>query len=467
MMHAPNYIKEDSICALSTVAGNAAIALIRVSGSEAHAVVRKIFTPAKKHLKNEMETGKLIYGSVNDGGKIIDHVLTAFFFAPDSYTGENMAEINCHGSNYIQKRILEMLVHHGLRLAAPGEFTLRAFLNGKMSLSHAEAVADLIASNSFDANQLALKQMRKGFSDKISRLRAQLVQLASLLELELDFSEEDVEFASRDELLLLLNEIKSEITELKESFRLGNVMKTGIPVAITGKTNVGKSTLLNALLNEDKAIVSEIPGTTRDTIEDSISIQGTHFRFIDTAGLRKAKDDIENMGIERTYRKIDEAEIILYVVDINNMKNNTLDKELNELKARSGDTKKKFIIVANKTDLLTEKTRESKNNNESEAIFISAKNGENLQLLIDALLRSVEQNDINNDIIISNARHYEALSNSLNAVQNCEDAIHNQISPDLYATDIRDALYHLGLITGEVTTNEILGNIFGKFCIGK
>ncbi len=352
-------------------------------------------------------------------------------------------------------------------MAQPGEFTLRAFLNGKMDLAQAEAVADLIASESKAAHRMAIRQMRGGFSEKIAELRKKLVDFASLLELELDFSEEDVEFADRKRFTQLLEEIKKELIRLKESFKMGNVLKKGIPVAIIGKPNVGKSTLLNAILNEEKAIVSEVPGTTRDAIEDTIALEGYTFRFIDTAGLRDSTDVVENMGIEKTYDKINQASLILYVCDISSMNKESMKEVLEEFKTYIHNKNKHFILVANKIDQLAEVPGHLKELLELETVFVSAKRKENIHLLAETLVNHVKNDSPGDDILVNNSRHFEALAHALESIIEIEKGFEGNIPTDLVAIDVRQALYHLGSITGEVTSDEILGNIFGKFCIGK
>jgi tRNA modification GTPase len=463
-----NLANDDIICALATAPGTSAIALIRVSGKGCIELVNYIFKPFKKNTNlNDSKSHTIHFGRILNDEGIIDEVLVSVFRTPNSYTGEDIIEISCHGSLFIQKQILELLNDKGARQASPGEFTLRAFLNGKFDLSQAEAVADLISSNTKPAHDLALKQMRGGFSGKINELRKQLVDFASLIELELDFSEEDVEFANRDSLSALLASIKTEVAILIDSFKLGNVLKTGIPVAIIGKPNVGKSTLLNAILNEEKAIVSDIPGTTRDAIEDTISINGIGFRFIDTAGLRDSSDTIENLGIERTYEKIEQAQIILYVVDISKTSPDEIKNVLNDFKEHIAGNDKKFIIIANKTDLLVESPQHLRTILEMDIVFISAKRKENINLISDILTKSVNLNNISDDAVVSNIRHKEALEKVMEQIVNIENGISANISSDLLASDLKIALYHLGEITGEITNNEILGNIFGKFCIGK
>ncbi len=458
----------DPICAIATAPGMGAIAVIRVSGEKCIECCDAIFRPVKKNPRLiQGEANHVYLGWLMDENEQIDQVLITIFRAPASYTGEDTLEISCHGSEYIQKRILELLIKQGIRLAKPGEFTLRAFLNGKMDLSQAEAVADLIASHSKTSHNLALDHMRGGFSKKIKELRAQLLHFASMIELELDFSEEDVEFANRDELSRLLSVLGTEVENLIQSFKLGNVLKNGIPVAIVGKPNVGKSTLLNALLNEERAIVSDIPGTTRDTIEDTFTIQGITFRFIDTAGLRDTYDEIENFGIERTYQKIEQASIILYVVDINETGVEEILEDLNDFHEHINNPSKKFIVVANKTDLLSESPRKFRDLIDLETIFISAKRKDNVNLIIDTLMKSVNIQTVSDQTLVSNARHYEALSNTLNSIHHIEESLANQLPGDLLAVDLRAALHHLGSITGEISNDEILGNIFANFCIGK
>lgn len=463
-----NLSNDDIICSLATVPGTSAIALIRVAGKGSIELVNHIFTPGKRSSSLiSAESHTIQFGKIFNEKGVIDEVLVSVFRAPHSYTGEDIVEISCHGSIYIQKLILELLISSGARQAGPGEFTFRAFINGKFDLSQAEAVADLISSNSDTSHDLAIKQMRGGFSGKIRNLRSQLVDFSSLIELELDFSEEDVEFANRTKLSELLDNIKSEILILIESFKLGNVLKSGIPVAIIGKPNVGKSTLLNAILNEEKAIVSEIPGTTRDAIEDTISMNGVSFRFIDTAGLRDSEDQIENLGIERTYEKIEQAQLVLFVVDISKASVEEIIESLNDFKEHIINNGKKFIIIANKTDLLIESPHKLKELMEMDIVFISAKRKENINLISDILLRSVNIENINDNTIVSNIRHKEALEKVMEQIINIEQGIESNIPTDLLASDLRIALYHLGEITGEVTNDEILGNIFGKFCIGK
>ncbi len=459
---------QDTICALATPAGSGAISVIRLSGYETFSILKPNFAAANSKFNfDHAESHTIHFGNIIDGGDIIDEVLVSIFRAPKSYTGDDAVEISCHGSPFIQQKIIELLIRKGARMADAGEFTMRAFLNGKFDLSQAEAVADLIASNSKYSHDLALDQMRGGFSSKIKELRKQIVDFASLIELELDFSEEDVEFADRSKFLEILTQLKTEIDILLKSFSIGNVLKYGIPVAIIGRPNVGKSTLLNTILQEEKAIVSDIPGTTRDSIEDTIIIDGVAFRFIDTAGLRASEDEIENIGIERTMEKIKQAKIILFVFDVVRCDITRVQEILDEHKQFVEDPEKRIILVGNKIDQLVEVPKGFKDLVEQETIFVSAKRKENINLISDSLLKSVNTDHFSDNTIVSNARHYEALSKSLSAIVDVEQGFEKGIPSDLIATDIRQALHHLGSITGEVTTDEILGNIFSKFCIGK
>lgn len=458
----------DTICAISTPQGIGAIAVLRLSGNRAIEITNKLFTPARdKDLLHEIPTQTALFGRIFFEEELVDEVVVTSFREPNSYTGQDIVEISCHGSTFIQQKLIELLILHGARLAQPGEFTFRAFMNGKLDLSQAEAVADLIASNSENAHKMALRQMRGGFSSKIGELRARLVHFASMIELELDFSEEDVEFANRDELNGLLDTIQTEIENLKASFTLGNVIKQGIPVAIVGKPNVGKSTLLNAILNEERALVSEIPGTTRDAIEDTINIEGVNFRFIDTAGLRDTEDTVENMGIERTYEKMKQAWVVLYMFDINETSEEEIDDSINDIYLQLKDDTKTIIPIANKTDMLTESPSTFQRLVELDTLFISAKRNENINLITERLLNSVQLSNTSDQTIVYNMRHYEALSLAALAVNDVKEGFKTLVPSDLIATDIRQALHYLGTITGEVTNEEILGNIFSRFCIGK
>ena len=466
-----NSISHDAtICAVSTAPGTGGVAVIRVSGPEAVAAVNAIYTPKKagKTLLSQ-KAYTLTFGNIHRGDELVDEVLVSFFRAPHSFTGEDIVEVTCHGSVYIQQQILELLIGQGCRSAMPGEFTQRAFLNGKMDLSQAEAVADLIASTSAGTHKLALSQMRGGFSAELFKLRTQLLDFASLIELELDFSEEDVQFADRSNLHILASTIETVISRLADSFRVGNAIKNGIPVAIIGETNAGKSTLLNLLLNEDKAIVSDIHGTTRDVIEDTINLKGITFRFIDTAGIRETTDTIESLGIERTYQKLEQASIVLWVIDL------TSPDALIETLAHVIVPKlegKQPILVFNKADLLTPLELEAKQNLlkqvQADKIVISAKYKNNTDRLQTQLIAAANLPEVGqNDIIVTNIRHYEALIRALAAIQRVIDGMQNNISSDFLAQDIRECMHYLGEITGQISNDEILGNIFAKFCIGK
>ena len=462
-------INNDIICAISTPQGNGAIAVIRLSGNEAISFCDKIFkSPTENKKLSDQLANTLHFGTINDDDKIIDEVVVSIFKSPHSYTGEEIVEISCHGSEYIQQQILQLIIKNGARMAKPGEFTLRAFINGKMDLSQAEAVADLIASSSATSHKVAVQQMRGGFSSEIANLRDRLLHFISLLELELDFSEEDVEFADRTKLNALLNNIQNLIQKLLKSFDLGNVIKNGVPVAIVGHTNVGKSTLLNRILNEEKAIVSDIAGTTRDVIEDVINIEGVSFRFIDTAGIRETVDEIETMGIERTYDRISKASIVLLLVDASES-SDKIEKAIKTVKDKIGGGDKKLIVVINKIDKNSEKLEIQNLLSDQDIVLkISAKTGENIDQLVNELLSVVNMSALNqNEVIVTNVRHYEALEKASEALQRAIDGLNSGISGDFLAQDIRETLHYLGEITGEITTDEVLGNIFKNFCIGK
>ena len=450
-----NYFNpEDTICAITTGGGMSAIAAIRISGAKAITITNSIFSKDIRDAKSHT----IHFGTILDNTDVVDEVLISIFKGEKSFTGEESVEISCHGSVYIQNKIIQLLIGKGCRTASAGEFTMRAFKNGKLDLSQAESVADLIASESEAAHQTALRQLRGGFSSKLQNLRTKLIDFASLIELELDFSEEDVEFADRKQFEDLLEEIKVELEKLIESFKLGNVIKNGIPVAILGAPNVGKSTLLNCLLNEEKAIVSDIAGTTRDAIEDELNIKGFKFRFIDTAGIRETNDTIENLGIKKTMEKAAIAHVVLFLIDANSNISNQLE-ELNKVKDKLKD---KLLIVVNKIDLNA--VKEDLNH----AIFISAKNNEGIETLKERLLTFVNTKELsNNETIVTNLRHYEELQLTLHEINTIINGLHKGISGDFLAINIRQALFHLGSITGEVTTDTLLGNIFGKFCIGK
>ncbi len=465
-----------TICAISTPAGKGAIAVVRLSGPDAIHICDKLFffKDSRKKLASQ-KPNTLHFGSIKEKGEVVDEVVVGLFKSPHSYTGEDVVEISCHGATYIQQKILQLLIDHGARLAGPGEFTIRAFLNGKMDLSQAEAVADLIAASSEASHRVAIQQMRGGFSDKLRKLRERLLHFISMIELELDFSEEEVEFADRKELTELIRSIHEIIQGLVESFSLGNVIKEGVPVTIVGQPNVGKSTLLNALLQEERAIVSEFEGTTRDAIEDTFVIKGINFRFIDTAGLRQTTDVVETMGVERTIRKIGQATVILLVVDAREHLER-INIAIRELKEQVGESDKHIILVVNKADTLELEERNSKFTSDNlpklpsdqNFVVLSALHKENLDRLHEKLLEVLEVGvSGEHDVIITNARHYEALQNSLESISRVMEGLEQQISGDLLAQDIREALHYLGEITGEITTDEILGNIFSRFCIGK
>lgn len=457
--------KTDTICAISTPQGVGGIAVIRISGSEAKTVCNKVLLSAKGNkVVDSFAPNTAHFCCFYDRDKLIDEVVVTYFENPRSYTGEDSIEISCHGSLYVQQRVMETLVAAGARLAEPGEFTMRGFINGKFDLSQAEAVADLIDSKSEASHSLAIHQLRGGFSKSIADLREKFVNLASLMELELDFSDEDVEFADRSDLMDLLNEIETQVTGLTNSFRLGNAVKNGVPVAIVGKPNVGKSTLLNALLNEDRAIVSDIPGTTRDTIEDAISIEGILFRFIDTAGIRNSDNEIENYGIERTYKAAEKASVIIYMADIASGNTDDLFAEIDSFKKEVNVGDKQFIVVANKSDLLDKDKSVELND---DIVLISAKEKDNINAIAKRLVDGVKGGRQINDTLLSNARHYEAFLHILEAVTAVRNGIESALPGDLIMVDIRQALYYLGLITGQVSSDEILGTIFGRFCIGK
>ena len=459
----------DTITALASASGSGAVAIIRVSGPETFSIVNSIFTAKSKKSILEQDSHTIHLGHIKDDTKVLDEVLVSLFKNPKSYTSEDVIEINCHGSSYIQQEILQLLLRKGCRTAEAGEFTLRAFLNGKMDLSQAEAVADLIASDSEAAHQIAIQQMRGGFSNEIKKLRDELLNFASLLELELDFAEEDVEFADRSQFVALLSKIEILLKRLIDSFALGNVIKNGIPVSIVGAPNVGKSTLLNALLNEERAIVSDIAGTTRDTVEDEISIGGLRFRFIDTAGIRETKDTIEHIGIQKTFEKISQAKVVIYLVDSSKLEIENLETIKNEItQIKNQHPLKPLIVIGNKVDSLDSNKREAINSSISEILFISAKQKTGITELTDKLLSFVNDGSLRNDeTIVTNSRHYDSLIKSLEQIQNVQDGMNMQLSGDLLAIDLREALFHLGNITGEVTNDELLGNIFANFCIGK
>ena len=445
----------DTICALATAPGGA-IGIVRISGNETLEILSRVFT---KDLTNA-QPNTIHYGHIKNGEETIDEVLVSVFRAPHSYTGEESAEISCHGSRYILNKVLALLIANGCRQAGPGEFTQRAYLNGKMDLSQAEAVADLIASTNQATHQIAMSQLRGHFSSKLAQLREQLLKLTSLLELELDFSDhEDLEFADRSELMDLTKTIDNHITRLAKSFETGQALKQGIPVAIVGKTNVGKSTLLNRLLKDDRAIVSDVHGTTRDTIEDTIDINGITFRFIDTAGIRQTQDEVEQIGITRTYAAIDKARIVLWLIDAE-----PSTEEINEVLQRTEN--KKLIVIKNKAD---KADNNSYNLLNRPFITISAKFGTGIEELEQAIYEAANIPALTeNDIIVTNARHYDALVRAHDSIQRVIDGLQMQLSGDLLSEDLRQALDTLAEITGgQITPNEVLGNIFKNFCVGK
>ncbi|WP_306568439.1 tRNA uridine-5-carboxymethylaminomethyl(34) synthesis GTPase MnmE [Flavobacterium lindanitolerans] len=470
-------VSQDTIVALATPSGAGAIAIIRVSGKDALTIAASVFESVSGKDLLKQKTHTIHLGHIIDGTKVYDQVLLSIFKGPNSYTGENVVEISCHGSTYIQQQIIQLLLRKGCKMAEPGEFTLRAFINGKLDLSQAEAVADLIASENEASHQIAMQQMRGGFSNEIAKLREELLNFASLIELELDFAEEDIEFADRTQFYDLLERIEFVLKRLIDSFAVGNVIKNGIPVAIVGEPNVGKSTLLNALLNEERAIVSEIAGTTRDTIEDELVINGISFRFIDTAGIRETKDVVESIGIKKTFEKIEQAQVIVYLLDSSEIldfrfqtsDSSKLDNVKIEVeKIRNQFPLKPLIIIGNKADTLTESQIQILKSEIPEILLISAKENVNIEALKNQLLSFVNTGALrNNETIVTNTRHYDSLLKALEEIQKVKFGLQSNISSDLMAIDIRQALYYFGEITGQVTNDELLGNIFANFCIGK
>ena len=457
---------QDTIIALATPNGLGAISVLRISGKQSISVTEKVFKAKNNKLLSKQDSHTVHLGHLIKKGHQLDEVLVTLFKGPHSYTGENTIEISCHGSTYIQKEIINLFIDNGIRVANPGEFTLRAFLNGKMDLNQAEAVADLIASENEGSHKLAMQQMKSGFSDDLKKLRAELLHFSSMIELELDFSQEDVEFVERDEFKKLTNKIKLELNTLINSFQSGNVLKNGISVAIAGKPNAGKSSLLNTLLNDEKAIVSDIPGTTRDSIEDSLIIQGINFRFTDTAGLRETTDFIESKGIEKTINKIKNAKILLYLFDAN-------DTNVNEIKSSINNFKRddlSIILVRNKIDLINQNSKlldDIKPISKSQLLEIEATDAKSVESLKIRLINEVELLNPYTDIVISNSRHYEALIKALRAIEEVNEGLVDNVSGDLLSVDIRRSIDHLSEITGEITNDDVLGNIFANFCIGK
>ena len=502
--------KYDTICAVATAAGTGAIAIIRISGAESHGIASLIFRRNGKKLDvDDIEPNKAYYGEIfdpiPDGKPMVDDVLVTFFKAPHSYTGEDSVEISCHGSAFVQEKILEMLCVRGCRLAQPGEFSKRAFIKGKMDLAQAEAVADLIASQNEAEHRIAVNQLKGGFSNELRDLRSKLVDLTALLELELDFSEEDVEFADRTKLYDLLDAISKHIVKLTDSFRMGNAIKRGIPVAIVGDTNTGKSTLLNAILGEERAIVSDIEGTTRDTIEETFTIDGITYRFIDTAGIRETSETIEKIGIERTFKKISEADIVIGMLD-GTKSVKKIFESWQSILSHVNILKQKLLVVVNKNDLMDagkmftlnddyidymkpkyEKNIENNGGYMTDEYcysitgmdlydicslmtfsYMSAKTDEDVEELKHTIRRNTETPNIDgNTVLVTNIRHYEALMKAKESIEQVKNGMDNKLSADLLAQDLRQALYFIGSITGEVTNEDILGNIFSHFCIGK
>jgi tRNA modification GTPase len=452
----------NTVCAISSPPGVGAISVIRLTGEKSHQILTNNISSKSKY--ENLKAGKLLFTKILADGNILDEVLLVKFDAPNSFTGENMLEIYCHGSDFIQQEILHLLVKNGANIALPGEFTKRAFINGKMDLSQSEAVADIISSNTSESHRLAINQLKGGISNEIALLREKMIELISLMELELDFSEEDVEFADRSRLLQIIQEIKTKINLLIESFKYGNAVKNGVPVAIVGKPNTGKSTLLNTLLKEDRAIVSDIPGTTRDSIEEEIFINGIKFRFIDTAGLRESKDKIEEIGVKRSLEKINLSQVILLIIEANSSEKEIdtiikqVEKEIN--------SSQKLILVFNKIDLLNKENIDLKYNYES--IKISAKHNKNIDLLHNSLSFYVKSLKTGiGDVILTNARHIEVLHKIDLALDRAIEGLNMQLSSDLVSQDLREAMHYLGEITGQVSNEEVLGAIFSKFCIGK
>lgn len=490
---------QDTIVALASPAGAGAIAVIRVSGTDAIAICSPIFKSVSDKILADQKTHTIHLGHIIDGKRVLDEVLVSLFKGTNSYTGEPTVEISCHGSHYIQQEIIQLLLRSGCRAAQAGEFTLRSFINGKMDLSQAEAVADLIASDNEASHQIAMQQMRGGFSNEIAQLRQELLNFASLIELELDFSEEDVEFADRKQFKELIARITKVLKRLIDSFATGNVIKNGIPVAIVGEPNVGKSTLLNALLNEERAIVSDIAGTTRDTIEDELSIGGIGFRFIDTAGIRETVDVIEGLGIKKTFEKIKQAQVVVYLFDAKpsiSSSPRTSSSEISQASLPEGTPSlpsaslpegenyssisfeiekiknqfplKPLVVIANKVDQLSESQILDLTSQIPNIHLLSAKENTGVDELKTKLLEFVNTGALRNDeTIVTNSRHYDALLKALEEIEKVQYGLDTDLSGDLMAIDIREALYHFGEITGQVTNDELLGNIFANFCIGK
>ena len=460
----------DAICAIATASGMGAIAVVRLSGQRCHEIALSIFKSRTRNLdKSSIVPNKAYFGDLVDGTDVVDEAIVTFFASPHSYTGEDSVEISCHGSVYIQQKVLEILIARGARLAGPGEFSRRAFLNNKLDLAQAEAVADLIASQSEASHKIAVNQLKGGFSTELRDIRSRLLDITSLLELELDFSEEDVEFADRTQLLELIEEAISHIGRLTESFRLGNAIKNGIPVTIAGETNTGKSTLLNAILGEERAIVSDIEGTTRDTVEETFNIFGTLYRFIDTAGIRQTTEEIERIGIERTFKKMEEADVILGMVDMTK----GLEKAISAIRlivSKVDRQQQTLIVLCNKRDVARDFPCE-RLLSEFEDIpieFVSAKDNDDVERIKRFIFNNSSLHSVGaNETLVTNMRHYESLRRSKENLEQVREGIMVGLSADLLSQDLRQALFYLGSITGEITNDEVLGNIFGRFCVGK
>lgn len=460
----------DSICAIATASGMGAIAVVRLSGQRCHEIALSIFKSRTRNFdKSSIVPNKAYFGDLVDGTDVVDEAIVTFFASPHSYTGEDSVEISCHGSVYIQQKVLEILVARGARLAGPGEFSRRAFLNNKLDLAQAEAVADLIASQSEASHKIAVNQLKGGFSKELRDIRSRLLDITSLLELELDFSEEDVEFADRTQLLELIEEAISHIGRLTESFRLGNAIKNGIPVTIAGETNTGKSTLLNAILGEERAIVSDIEGTTRDTVEETFNIFGTLYRFIDTAGIRQTTEEIERIGIERTFKKMEEADVILGMVDMTK----GLEKAISAIRlivSKVDRQQQTLMVLCNKRDVARDFPCE-RLLSEFEDIpieFVSAKDNDDVERIKRFIFNNSSLHSVGaNETLVTNMRHYESLRRSKENLEQVREGIMVGLSADLLSQDLRQALFYLGSITGEITNDEVLGNIFGRFCVGK
>ncbi len=468
-----NILNKDTICAIATPHGMGAIAVVRISGPAAIPIVTQLFTQNSKPFdKEKMVSNKAYYGHIVDHDELLDEVLVTFFKAPHSFTGEDSAEISVHGSVYVQQKLLQILIAHGCRMAEAGEFTRRAFVNRKFDLAQAEAIADLINSESEAAHRVAINQLKGGFSKELQVMRSKLLEMTSLMELELDFSEEDVEFADRSQLKALLQETLAHVDKLIDSFRLGNAIKNGIPVAIVGQTNTGKSTLLNALLGEDRAIVSDIAGTTRDTIEETLNINGILYRFIDTAGLRNTDETIEKIGIERSYKKISEAHVVIGMLDATTGYESML-LSAQEIAAKVDFGHQQLILCINKVDTLADQgeallgaLRLDLDNDDIMVICLSAKHGFGLNDLYNTLKHNLPLASPD-ATLVTNTRHYEALLHASESLQSVQQGLEMDIPTDLISQDLRQALFYLGSITGEITTDEVLGTIFSRFCVGK